>query len=239
MVWLSKDTRNILCPHTLSTLAICSCPTDRSIPVYPCLTNGPPFFVPMIVGFKSSVSRPSSPNSMGRPSPIDSTQTPVNIPSPPLTPYLGYDQDTLNDPTGICLDDCIFSSRFRSARKDARADNDTLDTYQRSILRHSTSAPSLPSRMPLRSSTRMPKGFTFSSNISRNQPKDERDSYASFLRTMEEDYWKSVSTIRSTYFFDGIGRGGGFLAVRCLSFFFPCCGQWILSSDVYFCAPTL
>ncbi|KAF9304077.1 hypothetical protein BGZ74_002442 [Mortierella antarctica] len=59
----------------------------------------------------------------------------------------------------------------------------------------------------------MPKGFTFSSNISRNQPKDERDSYTSFLRTMEEDYWKSVSTIRSTYFFDGIGRGGGFLAI--------------------------
>ncbi|KAF9326384.1 hypothetical protein BG006_010178 [Podila minutissima] len=67
--------------------------------------------------------------------------------------------------------------------------------------------------MQLRSSTRLPKGFTFSSNISRNQPKEERDSYASFLRTMEEDYWKSVSTIRSTYFFDGIGRGGGFLAI--------------------------
>ncbi|KAF9088397.1 hypothetical protein BGX23_007393 [Mortierella sp. AD031] len=30
---------------------------------------------------------------------------------------------------------------------------------------------------------------------------------------MERDYWKSVSTIRSTYFFDGIGRGGGFLAI--------------------------
>ncbi|KAF9366343.1 hypothetical protein BGX34_003988 [Mortierella sp. NVP85] len=30
---------------------------------------------------------------------------------------------------------------------------------------------------------------------------------------MEQDCWKSVSTVRSTYFFDGIGRGGGFLAI--------------------------
>ncbi|KAG0339732.1 hypothetical protein BG000_001470 [Podila horticola] len=30
---------------------------------------------------------------------------------------------------------------------------------------------------------------------------------------MEEDRWKSISTVRSTYFFDGIGRGGGFLAI--------------------------
>ncbi|KAG0020771.1 hypothetical protein BGZ81_009205 [Podila clonocystis] len=149
---------------------------------------------------------------MGRPGPIDIKQTSANIPSPPLTPYLGYDEDTFNDPAGVCLDDSIFTSRFRSAKNDARAD-DTLDTYQRSILRHSTSAPSLPSPIQLRSSTSIPKGFTFSSNISRNQPKEERDSYASFLKTMEEDYWKSVSTIRSTYFFDGIGRGGGFLAI--------------------------
>ncbi|KAG0039021.1 hypothetical protein BGZ82_010027 [Podila clonocystis] len=149
---------------------------------------------------------------MGRSGAIDVKQTLANIPSPPLTPYLGYDQDTFNDPTGVCLDDSIFSSRFRSPKNDARAD-DTLDTSQRSILRHSTSAPSLPSPIQIRSSTSIPKGFTFSSNISRNQPKEERDSYASFLRTMEEDYWKSVSTIRSTYFFDGIGRGGGFLAI--------------------------
>ncbi|KAG0032125.1 hypothetical protein BGZ81_011614 [Podila clonocystis] len=56
-------------------------------------------------------------------------------------------------------------------------------------------------------------GFTFSSNISEEGAKKERDSYAFFLTTMEEDGWKSISTVRSTYFFDGIGRGGGFLAI--------------------------
>ncbi|KAG0027907.1 hypothetical protein BGZ82_008707 [Podila clonocystis] len=56
-------------------------------------------------------------------------------------------------------------------------------------------------------------GFTFSSNISEEGAKKERDSYAFFLTTMEEDQWKSISTVRSTYFFDGIGRGGGFLAI--------------------------
>ncbi|KAG0323954.1 hypothetical protein BG000_002406 [Podila horticola] len=150
---------------------------------------------------------------MRRPGPIDIKQAPVNIPSPPLTPYLGYGQDAFTDSTSVCLDDSIFSSRFHNAKKDVGDDYDSLDTYQGSILRHSTSAPSLPSPIQLRSSTSMPKGFTFSSNISMNQPKQERDSYASFLRTMEEDYWKTVSTIRSTYFFDGIGRGGGFLAI--------------------------
>lgn len=198
----------------MSTLTICSCSLYRSIAVYPCLTNSLFFFVCMIVRCKSNVSRPSSSASMGRPGPIDIKQAPVNIPSPPLTPYLGYGQDEFTDSTSICFDDCIFSSRFRNAKKDVGVDYDSLDSYQGSILRHSTSAPSLPSPIQLRSSTSMPKGFTFSSNISMNQPKQERDSYASFLRTMEEDYWKTVSTIRSTYFFDGIGRGGGFLAVR-------------------------
>ncbi|KAG0076773.1 hypothetical protein BGZ92_002257 [Podila epicladia] len=56
-------------------------------------------------------------------------------------------------------------------------------------------------------------GFTFSSNITEEGAKEERDSYAIFLTTMEEDRWKSISTVRSTYFFDGIGRGGGFLAI--------------------------
>ncbi|KAF9988323.1 hypothetical protein BGZ75_009654 [Mortierella antarctica] len=58
-----------------------------------------------------------------------------------------------------------------------------------------------------------PLGFTFSTNMSPSRPKEDRESYAYFLKKMEEDYWKSVSTIRSTYFFDGIGRGGGFLAI--------------------------
>ncbi|KAF9963677.1 hypothetical protein BGZ70_007251 [Mortierella alpina] len=56
-------------------------------------------------------------------------------------------------------------------------------------------------------------GFTFSTNLSASQPKEDRESYAFFMKKMEADYWKSVSTIRSTYFFDGIGRGGGFLAI--------------------------
>ncbi|KAF8934316.1 hypothetical protein BGZ52_005009 [Haplosporangium bisporale] len=56
-------------------------------------------------------------------------------------------------------------------------------------------------------------GFTFSSNITEEGAKEERDSYAFFLAAMEEDRWKSISTVRSTYFFDGIGRGGGFLAI--------------------------
>ncbi|KAF9330746.1 hypothetical protein BG006_006323 [Podila minutissima] len=56
-------------------------------------------------------------------------------------------------------------------------------------------------------------GFTFSSNIAEEGAKEERDSYTFFLTTMEEDRWKSISTVRSTYFFDGIGRGGGFLAI--------------------------
>ncbi|KAG0374742.1 hypothetical protein BGX24_010015 [Mortierella sp. AD032] len=53
-------------------------------------------------------------------------------------------------------------------------------------------------------------GFTFTSNT---DAKETRESYESFLSTMKDDYWKSVSTIRTTYFFDGIGRGGGFLAI--------------------------
>ncbi|KAF9391969.1 hypothetical protein CPC16_003728 [Podila verticillata] len=171
--------------------------------------SNPPVSMP--VGCKSNLSRPASSTSIGRPGPITIKQaTPVSIPSPPLTPYTGFDQDTFKS-TNACLDNSIFSSRFRA--HDVKVDDDILETYQRSILRHSTSAPSLPSPIQLRSSTSVPKGFTFSSNISRNQPKEERDSYASFLKTMEEYYWKSVSTIRSTYFFDGIGRGGGFLAI--------------------------
>ncbi|KAG0325099.1 hypothetical protein BGZ99_001065 [Dissophora globulifera] len=56
-------------------------------------------------------------------------------------------------------------------------------------------------------------GFTFTSNLSIDHPKEDRQSLAYFLDKMDRDCWKSVSTIRSTYFFDGIGRGGGFLAI--------------------------
>jgi len=85
-----------------------------------------------------------------------------------------------------------------------------------SILRQATSAPSKLSPLQFRASTSGPSvGFTFGSNLTskRQKAKEDRESYAYFLKMMEEDYWKSVSTIRSTYFFDGIGRGGGFLAV--------------------------
>ena len=70
------------------------------------------------------------------------------------------------------------------------------------------------SPLQMRSLSNAPTGFTFSSNITSSvQSTKDRESYEYFLNTMEEDYWKSVSTIRTTYFFDGIGRGGGFLAV--------------------------
>jgi hypothetical protein len=80
--------------------------------------------------------------------------------------------------------------------------------------RPSTSAPSTQFPFRIQASSSAPAvGFTFSSNIHAWQSAEERESYALFLAVMEKDYWKSVSTIRSTYFFDGIGRGGGFLAV--------------------------
>ncbi|KAF8935119.1 hypothetical protein BGZ58_005243 [Dissophora ornata] len=83
-----------------------------------------------------------------------------------------------------------------------------------STLCHPSSAPSMASPLQQRSSSSIPSlGFTFSGNISMNQPKEDRESYAFFLNKVDQDYWKSVSTIRSTYFFDGIGRGGGFLAI--------------------------
>ncbi|KAG0323166.1 hypothetical protein BGZ97_012884 [Linnemannia gamsii] len=80
--------------------------------------------------------------------------------------------------------------------------------------RPSTSAPSTQFPFRIQASSSAPAvGFTFSSNIHAWQSAEERESYALFLAVMEKDYWKSVSTIRSTYFFDGIGRGGGFLAI--------------------------
>ncbi|KAF9427148.1 hypothetical protein BGZ94_005401 [Podila epigama] len=164
-------------------------------------------------------SRSSSASTL-QPGPMDKKQAidyppitaAINIPSPPLTPHLGhtYDYSSFQDDVHPD-DDLIFSSRFRTNNTESNPYADTTPSYQRSILRHS--APAVPSPLSLRSSMSIPKGFTFSNNISETQPKEERESYKSFLKTMEEDYWKSVSTIRSTYFFDGIGCGGGFLAI--------------------------
>ncbi|KAF9585161.1 hypothetical protein BGW38_003645 [Lunasporangiospora selenospora] len=57
------------------------------------------------------------------------------------------------------------------------------------------------------------KEFSFTGNVPKDSTNGSHETYVSFLERMEEDSWKSVSTIRSTYFFDGIGRGGGFLAI--------------------------
>ncbi|KAF9353680.1 hypothetical protein BGX26_008565 [Mortierella sp. AD094] len=138
-----------------------------------------------------------------------STSAAINIPSPPLTPYLGLGDEDIDD---LDYDDDdeyfgheIFSSRYR---KQSSQEDETP------ILRHSTSAPSMMSPLSWQSSGHVPhKGFMFSSNLSMAQPHDERESYTNFQDKMDRDYWKSVSTIRSTYFFDGIGRGGGFLAI--------------------------
>ncbi|KAF9933031.1 hypothetical protein FBU30_006706 [Linnemannia zychae] len=80
--------------------------------------------------------------------------------------------------------------------------------------RPSTSAPrALPSPQTQYSRSAPTIGFTFSGNAPAWLSTEERENYALFLAVMDKDYWKSVSTIRSTYFFDGIGRGGGFLAI--------------------------
>lgn len=109
----------------------------------------------------------------------------------------------------------IFSSRYHKTESFSRQ-HSPEDDMSMSVEQHSTSAPNMMSPLQQRSSaytSPTPLGFTFSSNISMSQPSEERDSYASIQTKMEQDCWKSVSTIHSTYFFDGIGRGGGFLAI--------------------------
>ncbi|KAF9109978.1 hypothetical protein BGX27_006936 [Mortierella sp. AM989] len=137
-----------------------------------------------------------------------STSAAINIPSPPLTPYLGFgdeDIDALdNDDDNDYFHNGVFSSRYRN--EDSQYDKTP-------ILRHSTSAPGMISPLSPRSSGHIPqRGFMFTSNLL-TQPQEEQESYSYFQDKMDRDYWKSVSTIRSTYFFDGIGRGGGFLAI--------------------------
>ncbi|KAF9431226.1 hypothetical protein BGZ76_000507 [Entomortierella beljakovae] len=55
--------------------------------------------------------------------------------------------------------------------------------------------------------------ITTCSTTSAVHPKDKQENLTKFQDMVDKDYWRSVSTIRSTYFFDGIGRGGGFLAI--------------------------
>ncbi|KAF9996894.1 hypothetical protein BGZ79_009396 [Entomortierella chlamydospora] len=139
----------------------------------------------------------------------------INIPSPPLTPYIGRENDQ-----DIGSDD-IFSSRFHSKHmqddEDEDGDGEELDKDMSALqMRQSSSAPSAMSPLEMMMSTNIaPTSFTFTSNLqSPSQATSEkRESYDMFVNTMEADYWKSVSTVRTTYFFDGIGRGGGFLAI--------------------------
>jgi len=138
------------------------------------------------------------------------------------------DMDELSDNEDLDDEDkeksLVFSSRFqkKQPRTSPEMPTDLLDNMSIAGSRPSTSAPSALSPFRIQTSGSAPTaGFTFSSNIPAWQSIEERKGYALFLTLMEKDYWKSVSTIRSTYFFDGIGRGGGFLAVSFFSPYFP------------------
>ncbi|KAF9396525.1 hypothetical protein CPC16_000633 [Podila verticillata] len=150
-----------------------------------------------------------------------STSTAVSIPSPPNTPSLNNQS---NDPY---TSQGMFSPPNDTGNKSYFHHHDITSSRTQS----SSSAPSAVSPLQAKMSSMsgsltlltpdgedaiLPPttaGFTFSSNITEEGAKEERDSYAFFLAAMEEDRWKSISTVRSTYFFDGIGRGGGFLAI--------------------------
>ncbi|CAO3567324.1 unnamed protein product [Mortierella alpina] len=185
---------------------------------------------------KTASPRPSSALGL-RPSRIDvksqsydsrqSRSAAINIPSPPLTPYLGRgDDDDVDDDAAMCL------SRHRSSNERTKEKREPLF----STTTCSTVSPRLRQRSASMSSVVPSLGFTFSTNLSPSQPKEDRESYAFFLKKMEADYWKSVSTIRSTYFFDGIGRGGGFLAVGVL---FVCPTSLTWAEEKNLCDPVL
>lgn len=150
-----------------------------------------------------------------------STSTAVSIPSPPHTPSLNNQSSDPYTSRGL------LSPPSDTGNKSYFHHHDITS----SRTQNSSSAPSAMSPLQVKmssmsgsSSLMTPDGedailpptaagFTFSSNITQEGAKEERDSYAFFLAAMEENRWKSISTVRSTYFFDGIGRGGGFLAV--------------------------
>ncbi|KAI8594570.1 hypothetical protein EDD21DRAFT_421564 [Dissophora ornata] len=150
----------------------------------------------------------------------ESSSPAIDIPLPALTPYCQTDlDDSEYDEPKEDDDNIIFSSRFQKRRNQHKGeeeddDDDDDDSDPSQLMHQSSSAPSAISPSQLRKSSTVKTGFTFSSNLlSPTQAKEESDSYDLFVSKMEEDCWKSVSTIRTTYFFDGIGRGGGFLAV--------------------------
>ncbi|KAF9946058.1 hypothetical protein BGZ70_003428 [Mortierella alpina] len=148
--------------------------------------------------------------------PTSSPSPVISIPSPPLTPHVRYDPGKNEDEDENEDESDIFSSRFRwqQQQHDIQGGGQE-DLLSSSLLKHSSSAPSEMSPLEMRAlSSGVKTGFTFSSNLTPSLAnKEDHHSYECFVNKMEEDYWKSVSTIRTTYFFDGIGRGGGFLAI--------------------------
>ncbi|KAF9574299.1 hypothetical protein EC968_006806 [Mortierella alpina] len=176
---------------------------------------------PSLIARSTSLSSVPQLTALDGPSRLKPTFSPtpaINIPSPPLTPHTGYgpgnNEDKNEDEGGMTNGNQanIFSSRFQWQQDGQVSQEDSLS----SLWKHSSSAPSEMSPLEMRTlSSGVKTGFTFSSNLSTSQKanKEDNQSYECFVNKMEEDYWKSVSTIRTTYFFDGIGRGGGFLAI--------------------------
>ncbi|KAG0308450.1 hypothetical protein BGZ98_007906 [Dissophora globulifera] len=199
-------------------------PITTSSPLQPltgCKSSAAAFVAkPLSHPASSSQSVPATATTGGQGSRL-STSAAINIPSPPLTPYLSYDDADIDDleHRGHDEDDDnhgFFSFRYGSKERQQRQKTQRSDSYTSFILRHSTSAPSMLSPLQQRTPNSHPSpmpGFTFTSNLSIDKPKEDQQSLAYFLDKMDRDCWKSVSTIRSTYFFDGIGRGGGFLAI--------------------------
>ncbi|KAG0267998.1 hypothetical protein DFQ27_007756 [Actinomortierella ambigua] len=131
-----------------------------------------------------------------------STSSAINIPSPPLTPRHSHFDDAQQDGgTQGGLSVARLQQQRRCSPERLQRHSSAPRDESPLSMRLSTSAP-----------TRVTAGFTFSSNLE-TETVEEHDTYRNFLHAMEADYWKSVSTIRTTYFFDGIGRGGGFLAI--------------------------
>lgn len=150
-----------------------------------------------------------------------STPTVISIPSPPPTPSLNnqssdtYSSRGLFSPPSDTGNKSYFHHHDIATRKQNSSSAPSgMSPLQAKMLSLSGSLSQMtPDGEDARSLPPTTAGFTFSSNITEEGAKEERDSFAFFLTTMEEDRWKSISTVRSTYFFDGIGRGGGFLAV--------------------------
>ncbi|KAF9962610.1 hypothetical protein BGZ72_000030 [Mortierella alpina] len=162
----------------------------------------------------SSVPQLTAVEGPSRLKPMSSPSPAINIPLAPLTSHPRYNSGKNEDEDAGGMTgnrDDVFSSRFQWQQDVQGSQEDLLS----SSLKHSSSAPSEMSPIEMRAlPSGVKTGFTFSSNLTQSQVnKEDHHSYECFVNKMEEDYWKSVSTIRTTYFFDGIGRGGGFLAI--------------------------